>query len=230
MESFKLLIVEDEINIAKTIEATFANSGYQTELCFDGEAAWSEISSKPWDIIFLDIKLPGLDGMEILKRIHENNIKTNVVMITAFGSIEFAVQAMKYGAVDFIQKPFEPQPLRNIVRQIEDRNKLSEHTVTEYTEYIELSKLQIKERDYHKAQSSIRKALDIRPESAQAYNLLGAVYEMLGEKTSAVQAYQMSISFDKEYKPALENIKRITSLEANTSSLMDMMSALKSDK
>jgi DNA-binding NtrC family response regulator len=227
MTELSLLIVEDEINIAKTIQATFANSGYRTELCYDGETAWTKISSEPWDIIFLDIKLPGLDGMEILKRIHDNNIKTNVVMITAFGSVEFAVQAMKYGAVDFFQKPFEPQTLRNIVRQIEDRGKIDEHSVTEYNEYIELAKLQIKEREYHKAQTTIRKALALKADSAEAYNLLGAVYEILGDKSAAVQAYQMSISFNKEYIPALTNLKHLISLEGNASSLQEMMAALK---
>jgi DNA-binding NtrC family response regulator len=230
MQNIRILIVEDETNIAKTIEATFSGQDWQTAVCPDGITAWKMLSEESWDVVFLDIRLPGIDGMEIIRRIHEHEIKTDVIMITAFGSVEFAVQAMKYGAVDFIQKPFEPQLLRSIVSGIEARKKLVEHQINEYSEFVELSKQQIKDRDYHRAQISLRNALKIKPESAEAHNLLGAVYEILGDKSYAAQAYQMALSFDKDYKPAKENIRRITSLEENSTDLANLMAALKSDK
>lgn len=227
MPQVKILIIDDEINIGKTIAATFSDSDYVSELCQDGRTAWEKLRNEPWDIVFLDIRLPGLDGMEIIKRIHDNNLKVNVVMITAYGSIENAVQAMKYGAVDFIQKPLEPEKLRQVVRNVLVRPKLLERDLTEYNEFLEAAKLHIKNRNYPAAHNTLIKALEQKPESAEVYNLIGAVHEVMGDLLSAAQAYQMAIRFDKNYQPALDNLKRITSTEGNTASLTDMMAALK---
>ncbi len=227
MSQVRILIIEDEINIAKTIAATFAKTDYTVEMCHDGKEGLQKLKSEKWDIVFLDIRLPSMDGMEILKHLSENKIPVNVVMITAYGSVENAVQAMKYGAVDFVPKPLEPEILREIVKKIISRHLLSEQNVIEYQEFIELAKLHIKEREYHKAHADIKQAITQKPESAEAYNLLGAINEVLGDHIAASQAYQMAIKFDARYLPALENLKRITSMEANSSSLMDLMAALK---
>lgn len=227
MSQVRILIIDDEINIAKTIAATFAKAEYLIELCHDGTEGLNRLQTEVWDIVFLDIRLPGIDGMQILKQIYDNKIAVNVVMITAYGSIENAVQAMKYGAVDFVPKPLEPEVLRAIVSRIISRQLLTEQNVTEYLEFIELAKLHIKDREYHKAHDIIKRAISQKPESAEAYNLLGAINEVLGDNIAASQAYQMAIRFDANYQPALENLKRITSMEANSAGLLDLMASLK---
>ncbi len=226
MSQIKMLIIDDEINITKTIAASFAKNGYFIQQCNDGNEGLKRLNEEKWDIAFLDIRLPGIDGMKILKQIYENQISVNVIMITAYGSVENAVQAMKYGAVDFVSKPLEPATLRNIVDKIISRQHLSEQSVIEYHEFIELAKLYIKQREFHKAHDAIKKALTQKPESAEAYNLLGAINEVLGDIVAASQAYQMAIRFDADYQPALENLKRITSMEANSADLLDMMSTI----
>jgi DNA-binding NtrC family response regulator len=226
MSQVRILIIDDEINIAKTIAATFAKTDFLVEICHDGTEGLKRLQTETWDVVFLDIRLPGMDGMEILKQIYDNKLQVNVVMVTAYGSIENAVQAMKYGAVDFVPKPLEPQVLREIVRKIISRHLLSEQNVVEYQEIIELTKRHIKEREYHKAHADIKQAITQKPESSEAYNLLGAINEVLGDNIAASQAYQMAIKFDAHYLPALENLKRITSMEANSSSLMDLMASL----
>jgi len=227
MSQVRMLIIEDEINIAKTIAATFSKTVYKVEQCHDGTEGLKKLQTEEWDIVFLDIRLPGIDGMEILKQISETQTPVNVIMITAYGSIENAVQAMKYGAVDFVPKPLEPEVLRDIVRKVIARRLYTEQNVAEYQEFIELTKLHIKSREYQKAHVVIKKAIAQKPESAEAYNLLGAINEVLGDNIAAAQAYQMAIKFDAYYNPALENLKRITSMEANSASLLDLMATLK---
>jgi len=227
MAQIRILIIDDEINIAKTIAATFSKSEYLVELCHDGAEGLKKLQTAEWDIVFLDIRLPGLDGMQILKQIYDDKIPVNVIMITAYGSIENAVQAMKYGAVDFVPKPLEPEVLREIVRKIIARHLFTEQNVAEYQEFIELTKLHIKQREYQKAHAAIKQAIAQKPEAAEAYNLLGAINEVLGDNIAAAQAYQMAIKFDAHYAPALENLKRITSMEANSASLLDLMATLK---
>jgi DNA-binding response OmpR family regulator len=227
MTQIKILIVEDEVNIARTIEATFNNSGFAFEICSDGEKALQRLQEAAWDIVILDIRLPGIDGMEVLRQIHERKNPVNVVMITAYGSIDFAVQAMKLGAVDFIQKPFEPDTLRAVVNQIVERHTLLENEQNGYQEMLELAKKYIQAREYHKAHDYLKQALTLKPESAVAYNLLGAVTEILGDNQAAVQAYQAALRFDPDYKPALANLQRITSLESNSVGLIDLLTPKK---
>lgn len=230
MSQFKIMIVEDEINIAKTIEAAFSGSGYQTEICLNGEIALQKLQASAWDIVFLDIKLPGINGMEVLKEICERNIPVQVIMITAYGTIEFAVQAMKYGAVDFIQKPFEPADLREIVKTIAERQTLEIKQVNEYNEFLELCKKQIRERDYDQALSAVIKAIELEPISAEAYNLLGAVHEIKGDNPSAIDAYQKALKLNPGFQAALDNIKRLSEKETYTLDEIDKLTLKTRDK
>jgi DNA-binding NtrC family response regulator len=229
MAQIKILIIDDEVNIAKTIAATFSKTDYLVELIHDGKQGLQKLQSEAWDIVFLDIRLPGMDGMEILKEIYDHNMPVNIIMITAYGSIENAVQAMKYGAIDFVPKPLEPENLRDIVTKIIARKHLNEQNVIDYQEFIELAKQHIKQRDYHKANAAIKQAIAQKPESAEAYNLLGAVSEVLGDNIAAAQAYQMALKFDNHYQAAKENLNRITSLEGNSASMLDLLATLKRD-
>jgi DNA-binding NtrC family response regulator len=210
MSDIRILIVEDEINIAKTMEATLNHTGYRVEISNDGKAALARLQNEAWQIVLLDIKLPGMDGMEVLRQIHEQKIPVQVVMVTAYGSVDFAVQAMKYGAVDFIEKPFEPNALRAVVQSIEERQNLSEQEANEYRKCIDLTKNLIQAREYPKAIASAKQALELRPESVEAYNLLGAVYEIMEDFLPAVQAYKMALKFNPDFRPALASIKNIT--------------------
>lgn len=229
MSQIKILIIDDEINIAKTIAAVFSDASYAVEVCNDGLSGWNRLSQEKWDIVFLDIRMPEMDGMEVLKKLYDSGKQQNIVMITAYGSIENAVQAMKYGAIDFIMKPLDLGVIRQLVSDILSRPLLLQRDLSNYKEHLEHAKLMIQKREYAAAKSSVKKALKEVPESAEAYNLLGALYEVMDDLGSAVQAYQMALRFDNNYKPAQENISRVTSLEGNTASLIDLMRSLKKD-
>lgn len=229
MSQTRILIIDDETHIAHTIAASFYNSNYTVEMCFDGLSGWKKLNEEHWDIVFLDIRMPLMDGMELLRKLHEAGKQRNVIMITAYGSIENAVQAMKYGAIDYILKPLDIDVIRSLVSDILSRPLLAQRDLTDYHEFIEHAKLMIQNRDYASAKSSVKKALKEVPDSAEAYNLLGALYEVMEDFGSAIQAYQMALRFDKFYKPALENINRLTSLEANSTSLQNLMRSLKKD-
>ena len=75
--------------------------------------------------------MPGMDGMEVLRQVREIRPDIRIIMITAYGTIELAVEAMKMGAVDFIQKPFSPEEIRELVSRVMDREKLDEQKVAD---------------------------------------------------------------------------------------------------
>jgi DNA-binding response OmpR family regulator len=112
----KLLIIDDEAHIRQMMRLTFEAVGYQVDDASDGESGLARLRDRGvYDAVVLDQKMPGLDGLETLRRIKELTPDACVLMVTAFASIELAVDAMRLGATDFLRKPMTPETLRSAV-------------------------------------------------------------------------------------------------------------------
>jgi DNA-binding response OmpR family regulator len=155
--------------------------------------------------------MPGMDGMEVLRRVREIRPDIGIIMITAHGTIELAVEAMKLGAVDFIQKPFSPVEIRGLVSRVFDRERLDERKVADYEPAIELAKRSIGSRLFGAAVEQVRKAISLDPTRPEAFNLLGALREVQGNRLEAQKNYRAALSLDPSYAPAIQNLERSTS-------------------
>ncbi|NOZ25123.1 MAG: sigma-54-dependent Fis family transcriptional regulator [Nitrospirae bacterium] len=122
--SFKIFIAEDEEITLKHLMYALGNEGYSVSGAKDGLEAWRKIEKEHFDIVITDIKMPGLDGMSLLEGIKEKWTDTDVIVITGFGSIDSAVEAMKKGAYDYITKPFNLDELILKVRKIHEKKSL----------------------------------------------------------------------------------------------------------
>jgi DNA-binding response OmpR family regulator len=112
----RVLIIDDEPHIRQMMRLTLESSGYQVEEAGDGEAGLARMrDGGAYDAIILDQKMPGLDGLQTLRLIRERTPEARVLMVTAYASIELAVDAMKLGATDFLRKPMTPEMLRSAV-------------------------------------------------------------------------------------------------------------------
>lgn len=105
----KILIVEDDQTISKLIAASLSISGYESVPCFDGNEAVHMVRNEEFDLILLDIMLPGLDGFQVMEKIRKTG--TPVIFLTAMGDVSDRVKGLKSGAEDYIVKPFEPLEL-----------------------------------------------------------------------------------------------------------------------
>lgn len=114
----RVLIIDDEENIRRVIRLALETAGYEVGEARDGERGLEAYKDgSTWDAVLLDQKMPGgLDGLETLQRIKERRPAARVIMVTAFASIELAVDAMKFGATDFVRKPMTPEIVRNAVQ------------------------------------------------------------------------------------------------------------------
>mgnify|MGYP001766197119 CR=1 FL=1 len=125
--NISLLIVDDEMSVRDSLFNWFIEDGYQVECASDAKEALKKIESGHFDIILADIKMPGMDGLEMHRRIKAINSETIVIIMTAFASVDTAVQALKDGAFDYVTKPFDPDDLshliRNAARQISLKNE-----------------------------------------------------------------------------------------------------------
>jgi DNA-binding NtrC family response regulator len=111
----RILVVDDEKNIRLMLTKALADDETAVETAVNGEEALEKIEQSAYDLVLLDLRLPGMDGLDVLRELRERNAKQAVIVLTAHGTVESAVEAMQGGAVNFLQKPFAPQELRDAV-------------------------------------------------------------------------------------------------------------------
>src|SRR5918911_4628072 len=107
-----VLIVDDERTLARTIKVFLAESGYEAEVASDAEQALELLERLRPDVVFADVRLPGMSGIELLRRIREFDAAIPVIVMTAYGTIEGAVEAVKLGAFDYLKKPVDLEELK----------------------------------------------------------------------------------------------------------------------
>ena len=129
MDIADILFVDDDRAILEIVREYLAEIGYHVDVVDNGLAAMGRIKEKPYHIVFTDIKMPDIDGLELLSAIKEYSPETEVIIVTSHGSMESAIQAMKYGSYDYLQKPFKLNVLKIIIDRILDEKKLKQEKI-----------------------------------------------------------------------------------------------------
>jgi DNA-binding NtrC family response regulator len=110
-EKYRILIVDDDSALRDTLGSELSNAGYITKTASDGDEAIALIGKEKFDLVILDIKMPKVDGFEVLKIIKQNFQPTKVVMLTGYSDITQAIKSKKLGADDFVSKPYDLEDL-----------------------------------------------------------------------------------------------------------------------
>ena len=118
MQNAKILIVDDELIMRESLAGWLERDGYYVEKSASGEEALEILKDSRFDILLVDIKMEGMSGLDVLKQVKESDPDVTVVMITAYGSISTAIEAMKNGAYDYLLKPFEPAEVGVLIEKI----------------------------------------------------------------------------------------------------------------
>ena len=125
----KILIAEDEISTAKALKVILEKSKFSVDIVHNGNDAWSYIQAGPYEVIVLDIMMPGMSGLEVLAKLRANNIKTPVLMLTAKGELEDRVAGLEAGADDYLPKPFATAELIARVKALGRRSEIYSDSV-----------------------------------------------------------------------------------------------------
>jgi len=125
----KILIAEDEISTAKALKVILEKSKFSVDIVHNGNDAWSYIQAGPYEVIVLDIMMPGMSGLEVLSKLRANNIKTPVLMLTAKGELEDRVAGLEAGADDYLPKPFATAELIARVKALGRRSEIYSDSV-----------------------------------------------------------------------------------------------------
>ena len=122
--TFRILVVEDEPSIRTQLEESLREAGYQAEGAPDGKAATGLLLERSFDLVLSDIRMPSMSGIELLRRVGETSPETMVILMTAFGGMESAIEALRLGAVDYLVKPFKHDELIARVGRLAEHRRL----------------------------------------------------------------------------------------------------------
>jgi DNA-binding response OmpR family regulator len=220
----RVLIVDDERNIRLTVARALEPLDIEIDEAVNGEEALEKLGSRKHDLMLLDLRLPGIDGLEVLRRLRQARRQTRVLIITAYGTVDGAVEAMKLGAVDFVQKPFAPEEIRGLVAAALRRAEApppppprAQSAQTDYRTALEHARAAIEIMRFDQAEPWAVAAAAADVSRPEAFNLLGAIKEILGETLAAQKYYRAALALDPTYGPAQHNLTRATTLDTRGS-------------
>ena len=125
----KILIVDDEKIVRESLLHWFEEDGYDVEAAEDGETALKRFDKNKYDLLLVDMKMPGIGGLELLKKVKEIDKETIVILITAFASVPSAITALKDGAYDYVTKPVDPDELAHLVKKALEQKALKHENI-----------------------------------------------------------------------------------------------------
>jgi two-component system NtrC family response regulator len=123
---YNVLIVEDHDRLREQLGQFYEQEGFEVTTASCGEEGLEKLAQAKFAIVVSDIKMPGMDGFQVARQVREKHPDTDVILITAFGNIKQAVEAMKLGASDYITKPFQPEAIRLVSEKLIEKRRLLE--------------------------------------------------------------------------------------------------------
>jgi DNA-binding NtrC family response regulator len=123
-QGVSILVVDDEFSVRDSLYNWFKNEGYRVDTAENGMEALRKLQEGPWDIALVDIKMPGMDGMELQRHIKKIDSTIILIIITAYATVDTAVEAMKEGAYDYLSKPIDPDKLSILIRNAVNQRRL----------------------------------------------------------------------------------------------------------
>lgn len=211
-----ILIVDDEPNVRLSYRVALETEGDVIKEAHCGARALDELATASFDLAILDMRMPEMDGLDLLTEMRKRGYSTPSVIITAFGDVPHAVRAMKLGAIDFLKKPITPSALRDVVTDVMARHGTNTAPPVpprdDFLSHIVTAQRLLNFRDFAQAKKHLVRALELNRKSKEAFNLTGVLFEMQEDYDSAKKYYGHAIKLDKRYEPAQQNMRRLYEL------------------
>jgi DNA-binding NtrC family response regulator len=210
----RIIVVDDERNIRKNLGMVLETGGYEVAMVGNGEEALAECKERHYDIAFVDIEMPKMGGLELLRYLRGLRPNMAVVILTAYGTVARAVEALKLGAVDFVEKPFDPKAVRLLCEEILQRQRLGASGTVE--ELLHLAELAQERKSYVDARAYLKTAILRDVTRPEPYYRLGSLCEAEGDARQAAHYYYMALNADHAFEPAHDALARLGHLTSET--------------
>ena len=202
-----ILVVDDERNIRNNLAMVLDAEGYKVDKCANGDDAILSVKQGRYDIAFVDIQMPKIDGLELLRYLRGLRPKMPVVILTAYGTVHRAVEAMKLGAVDFLEKPFDPTAIQLLCQEILEREKVGSSGTVD--DLLRLAALARQRKAFTEARVHLKIAMMRDFTRPEPYYELGSLAEEEGQVSHAVQYYYMALEAQSDFAPARGALTRL---------------------
>ncbi|HOY66591.1 MAG TPA: response regulator [Candidatus Ozemobacteraceae bacterium] len=213
-ESREILVIDDCKNIRLTIQTTLETDGWEVSTAADGEEGFALLKTGRFRVALLDLQLPGMEGIAILRGIRRICPGIAFIIITAFGTVSNIVEAMKLGAIDVLEKPFAPNRLRAIVRECMDRpNSCSarDAPVPQTSgDHLRLAREAMRRAEFHTAEEQLQAAAKLDARNPEVLTLMGVTLEVAGNLLEAQKCYRAALALDPGFDTARRNLERLT--------------------
>ena len=206
-----ILVVDDERNIRNNLTMVLESAGYKVDSSGDGEDALTKSKERHYDIALVDIQMPKMGGLELLRYLHTLRPRMAVVILTAYGTASRAVEAMKLGAVDFLEKPFDPKILLLLCEEILQRQKTGKSVSMD--DLLHLAELARERKAYVEARVYLKTAMMREVTRPEPYYWLGYISELEGDKRRAMQYYSLALDASQTFEPAHDALRRLGHVE-----------------
>jgi DNA-binding response OmpR family regulator len=219
------MVVDDELGIRLMVRTTLEADGCEVIAAADGESALEALRDTPVDLILLDLRMPLLDGLETLRRLRQIGNDTPVIIVTAYGAVPSAVEAMKLGAMDFLSKPLTPADLRRVVSDVVERHAARDRgleprpaegctgpaaAVAQGPPAVDLTAVRVAmdRGDFDLATALLDRVIDTHPDAPHALTLMGVLLERRGLDHAAYHEYRRALAVDPDNVDAQASMRR----------------------
>ena len=221
----RVMVVDDEPGIHLMARTTLEADGCEVIGATDGEAALEALRNTPVDLILLDLRMPLLDGLETLRHLRQIGDDTPVIIVTAYGTVPDAVEAMKLGAIDLLSKPLSPVDLRRVIADVVERHAAGGRepgpspaegrtgpaaAVAQGRPAVDLTavKVAMDRRDFDLATALLDRVIDTHPDAPEALALMGLLLERRGLDHAAYHEYRRALAVDPDNVDAQASMRR----------------------
>jgi len=191
------------------VRLALQGSGWIVDTAGSGEEALERIAAAPYDLVLLDLRLPGIQGSEVLRRLAAEHPRVKVVIMSAYGTAECALETMQLGAADILRKPFTPDELRTAVADVMRRDLDPEVVEGRFQKDLRSARDHIRAQRIPAGVELARDAIAMHPDRAEGYHLLGVCHDLLGERAEAEKMYHLALEAEPGYAPAQHNLHRL---------------------
>lgn len=196
-----ILVVDDEKNIRLTVQHSLVAADYEVDTASNGLEGLQKFRSGHYDLILMDLRMPQINGIEMLREIRERDQETAAVVITAYLTIDTLLEAFSLGVSDYIRKPFSPNDVRETVRRVLSRERLDlEHPTVEDTGSLEIARKALAKHDIHQAMTLARQAIEVNSNNPDAHAFLGILQHLNGDTASAEQSFREALLLDPQHQ------------------------------
>ena len=194
-----ILVVNDDRNIRKNLTTALEAVGYTVDATSDGEEALAKCSQGAYDIAFVDIQTPKIGGHELIRYIRDLSKAATVVMLSQYGTMAMVVEAMRLGAVDFIEKPFDSKKIHLLCEEILQRQQFTANQSV--NELLRLAELALERNAYTEARMYLKMAILRDGKRPEAYYWLSELCENRGNVREALHYYFRALDVGPTYQP-----------------------------